>query len=172
MSFASKEMSEYMRHVLFLCTGNSARSIIAEGILRTKGAGRFASFSAGSKPTGTPNEGAIAVLEANGIETSFAASKSWDVFSDPAHEDMHLVITVCGNAAGEVCPIWPGQPVTAHWGVEDPAAVTQDEAAIRAAFAKTYDEMDRRIAALLCLDEHGDKDIWINQVREIGKIDD
>lgn len=161
-----------MKNILFLCTGNSARSVIAEGLLRKKGVGRFNSFSAGSKPTGTPNPDAIAVLEANGIETSFAASKSWDVFSDPAHEEMHLVVTVCANAAGETCPIWPGGPVTAHWGVEDPAAVTEDVAAITAAFAKTYDEMDRRITALLALDENDDKDIWLEMVRAIGKMDD
>ena len=85
---------------------------------------------------------------------------------------MHLVVTVCANAAGETCPIWPGGPVTAHWGVEDPAAVTEDIAAITAAFAKTYDEMDRRITALLALDENDDKDIWLEMVRAIGKMDD
>ena len=161
-----------MKNILFLCTGNSARSVIAEGLLRKKGVGRFNAFSAGSKPTGTPNPGAIAVLETNGIETSFAASKSWDVFSEPAHEEMHLVVTVCANAAGETCPIWPGGPVTAHWGVEDPAAVTEDISAITAAFAKTYEEMDRRITALLALDENDDKDIWLEAVRAIGKMDD
>ena len=161
-----------MMNILFLCTGNSARSVIAEGLLRKKGAGRFRSFSAGSKPTGTPNPGAISILEENGIDTGFARSKSWDEFSDARHEEMHLVITVCANAAGETCPIWPGHPLTAHWGVEDPADVRDDAAAIKAAFAKTYDEMDRRIDGLLALDEGGDPAIWLEGVRAIGQIDD
>ena len=162
-----------MKNVLFLCTGNSARSVIAEGILRAQGDGRFAAFSAGSQPTGTPNLGAIAILDAHGIATDFARSKSWDEFSDDASDTMHLIITVCANAAGETCPIWPGHPATAHWGVEDPAAVTGDEAAIQAAFAKTYEQMNARIAALLALSEDAlDEDAYIRAVQQIGLMSD
>lgn len=161
-----------MKNVLFLCTGNSARSLIAEGILRHRGAGHYGSFSAGSQPTGKPNKGAIAVLEAHGIDTSFAASKSWDVFSGKDAWTMDIIITVCANAAGETCPIWPGHPTSAHWGVEDPAAVTTPDEAVTAAFAKTYEEMSRRIDAFLALDESDDSIDMLAALRAIGQIDD
>ena len=153
-----------MKQVLFLCTGNSARSIIAEGILRHYGGERYLSVSAGSKPTGKPNPAAIAILRDKGIDTSFARSKSWDEFAAPYDGSIDFVITVCGNAADETCPVWPGHPVTAHWGVEDPAGVR--------AFAKTYDEMYRRIMAFLALDTTKDQSAWISDVRAIGSIDD
>lgn len=157
------------KNVLFLCTGNSARSLIAEGILRHRGGARYQAFSAGSKPTGMPNPHAIAVLQSHAIDTDFAASKSWDMFAGDAYGKMHIIITVCANAAGETCPIWPGHPITAHWGVEDPAAVTGSIADIDAAFALTYAQMDARISALLAL---GDLDLpaQLDAVRAIGAL--
>ena len=157
------------KNVLFLCTGNSARSLIAEGILRHRGGLSYQAFSAGSKPTGTPNPNAIAVLQKHGIDTGFAESKSWDVFAGEAYGEMHIIITVCANAAGETCPIWPGHPATAHWGVEDPVAVTGSDAEIEAAFALTYEQMDAWITALLGL---GDLQLpaQLNKVRTIGQM--
>ncbi|MDB2390522.1 arsenate reductase ArsC [Alphaproteobacteria bacterium] len=159
----------HIKNVLFLCTGNSARSLIAEGILRHRGGSVYQAFSAGSKPTGMPNPHAIAVLQNNGVDTSFAASKSWDVFAGDAYGEMHIIITVCANAAGEACPIWPGHPMKAHWGVEDPAAVIGSDPEIEAAFALTFEQMDARITALLAL---GDLDLpaQVDAVRKIGDI--
>ena len=159
-------------NVLFLCTGNSARSLIAEALLATLGKGRFNAFSAGSQPTGTPNPGAIAILEKHGIETKFARSKSWNEFADHDAEEMDVIITVCGNAADESCPLWPGHPITAHWGVEDPAAVTDSPAARDAAFAKTFAQMQRRIDAFIALNRSGDKEKWLEAVRAIGLMTD
>lgn len=136
-------------NLLFLCTGNSARSLIAEGVLRQLGGNAFNAFSAGSHPTGMPNPHAIAVLRQHDIDTSFARSKSWDEFAGADAPHLDLIITVCDNAAGETCPIWPGRPATAHWGLPDPAAVDGPQQAITAAFAATYDELVRRITLLL-----------------------
>ena len=136
-------------HVLILCTGNSARSLIAEGILRQYAAVGFIAHSAGSNPTGQPNPHAIHILRAHDIDTSFAESKSWDRFAGPNAQPMDLIITVCDNAAGEACPIWPGNPHNAHWGVADPAAVDGDYDNIAAAFAITFGQMTRRIEALV-----------------------
>lgn len=141
-----------MTNVLFLCTGNSARSLIAEGILRHHGGSRYRAFSAGSIPTGKPNPFALAVLQRHGIDIEFARSKSWDEFATADAEQMNIIITVCDNAAGEICPIWPGQPITAHWGVADPAGVTGTDEAITAAFQITYDQMSSRIEKLLDLE--------------------
>ena len=141
-------------NLLFLCTGNSARSLIAEGVLRQLGGNAFNAFSAGSHPTGMPNPHAISVLRQHGIDTSFARSKSWDEFDGADAPHLDLIITVCDNAAGETCPIWPGRPATAHWGLPDPAAVDGPQQAITAAFAATYDELVRRITLLL--DHHPD----------------
>jgi arsenate reductase len=141
-------------NLLFLCTGNSARSLIAEGVLRQLGGTAFNAFSAGSHPTGMPNPHAIAVLRQHDIDTSFARSKSWDDFAGADAPHLDLIITVCDNAAGETCPIWPGRPATAHWGLPDPAAVDGPQQAITAAFAATYDELVRRITLLL--DHHPD----------------
>ena len=160
-----------MKNILFLCTGNSARSLIAEGILRHRGKGRYAAFSAGSQPTGKPNPAAIAILAKQGIDTSFARSKSWDDFAEPADQEMHIIITVCSSAAGEVCPIWPGRPTTAHWGVDDPAAITEPADLVAKAFGKTFDEMSRRIDAFLELDETNNKRKWHSDIASIGAID-
>ncbi len=135
-------------NVLFLCTGNSARSILAESILNRLGAGRFTAFSAGSMPTGVVNPHAIQLLERFNYPTAGLRSKSWEEF-DRAHNpdapELNFVFTVCDNAAGEVCPIWPGQPMTAHWGVPDPAAVEGSTAEIAAAFADIYGRLHNRL---------------------------
>ena len=157
------------RNVLFLCTGNSARSILAEAILRHLGAGRYHAFSAGSMPVGVPNPAAIATLQARGLDHSFARSKSWDEFAGDDAVTMDLVITVCANAAGEVCPLWPGHPHTVHWGVEDPAAVIGSRQDIMTAFSLTYDQMKARVEALLALDEAPLPDL-MPQIREIGNL--
>ena len=136
-------------NLLFLCTGNSARSLIAEGVLRQLGGNAFNAFSAGSQPTGKPNPHAIAVLRQHDIDTGFARSKSWDEFSGADAPHLDLIITVCDKAAGETCPIWPGRPATAHWGLPDPAAVDGPQQAIAAAFLATYDELVQRIRYLL-----------------------
>ena len=142
-------MSSSNFNVLFLCTGNSARSIIAEGILRKLGGEIFFSYSAGSQPAGKPNPYALAVLRDHDIDVSFARSKRWDEFADSDAPKMNLIITVCDNAAGETCPVWPGHPSMAHWGVPDPAAVQGSHQDIVAAFQKTYLEMETRIHILL-----------------------
>src|ERR1700756_5822213 len=131
-----KIMSDHY-NVLFLCTGNSARSIMAEAILNHKGKGKFTAYSAGSHPTGTPRSEALRQIESAGISTAGLRSKSWDEFAGPGAPKMDFVFTVCDNAAQETCPFWPGQPMTAHWGVQDPAAATGSEAEIRLAFADT-----------------------------------
>lgn len=141
-------MAERRYNVLFLCTGNSARSILAEAYLRSVGAGRFESFSAGSMPAGRVNPFALELLEKKGLPTGDLRSKSWNEFAAPGAPAMDLIITVCDNAAGEVCPVWPGQPITAHWGVADPAAVEGDDSALRAAFLQAYTVLARRIDIL------------------------
>ena len=157
------------RNVLFLCTGNSARSILAEAILRHEGAGRYNAFSAGSQPTGAPNPAALTTLQARGLDHDFARSKSWDEFAGAGAPRMDLIITVCASAAGEVCPIWPGHPHTAHWGVDDPAAITGSEADILAGFAVAFDRMTARIDALLAL---GDAPVaeLLPAIRRIGDL--
>ena len=139
-------MTEITYNVLFLCTGNSARSILAEAILNRTGEGRFKAFSAGSHPTGTVNPHAIALLKRMKYDTDFAASKSWDMFAKPDAPKLDFVFTVCDNAAGETCPLWPGQPMTAHWGVPDPAAVTGSESEIALAFSDAYRMLSSRIS--------------------------
>ncbi len=133
------------RTVLFLCTGNSARSIMAECLLERIGATRFRAFSAGSFPAGAVNPYALEILERRNHRTEHLRSKSWDEFAVPGAPAMDFVFTVCDRAAGEVCPVWPGQPISAHWGFADPAEVEGAEAVIRAAFANTYREIATRI---------------------------
>lgn len=132
-------------NVLFLCTGNSARSILAEAYLNSASRGRFAAFSAGSHPAGAINPFAFDLLAKNGIETAGLRSKSWDEFARPGAPALDFVFTVCDNAAGEPCPIWPGQPMTAHWGVADPAAAQGTEAERRKAFVRAFTELCTRI---------------------------
>ena len=138
-------------NALFLCTGNSARSILAEGILNHKSAGRFHAYSAGSHPSGKLRPEALAQLEASGIATDGLRSKSWDEFAAPDAPKMNFIFTVCDNAAGEVCPFWPGQPMTAHWGVADPATVQGSAEEIARAFRDAYTVLDRRIGLFLAL---------------------
>ena len=132
-------------NVLFLCTGNSARSIMSEAMMNAMGAPRFRAFSAGSQPTGRVNPFAIELLQKNRLPTDGLRSKSWDEFAQPGAPQLDFVFTVCDSAAGEVCPIWPGQPMTAHWGVEDPAAAEGDDALKMLAFRKAFRELENRI---------------------------
>jgi len=138
-------------NVLFLCTGNSARSIMAEAIMNRKGKPNFTAYSAGSHPSGTVRPEAIHQIEKAGLSTANFRSKSWTEFSVPGAPPLHFVFTVCDNAANEVCPLWPGQPMTAHWGVPDPAAVQGTPAEIERAFASAFAVLDRRISLFLCL---------------------
>ena len=138
-------------NVLFLCTGNSARSILAEAILNHTGHGRFRAFSAGSHPGGKVNPFAIELLDRNGMAVADLRSKSWDEFAAPGAPPIDFVFTVCDNAAGEVCPVWPGKPMTAHWGIEDPAAVEGSDEDKRRAFLKAFTEMNRRISLFVSL---------------------
>ena len=156
-------------NALFLCTGNSARSILAEVILNRLGEDRFRAFSAGSHPRGEVHPGALALLREHGEDTHGLRSKSWDEFARPGAPLMDFVFTVCDDAAGEVCPVWPGQPVTAHWGVEDPAAIT-DAAEQRRAFLRAYQVLERRIELLTLLKvESLDRLSLRRHLQEIGK---
>ena len=138
-------------NVLFLCTGNSARSIMAEAIMNKKGAPTFTAYSAGSHATGRVHPDALRQLEISGLPTTQARSKNWDEFSNPGAPELNFVFTVCDNAAKEVCPVWPGQPITAHWGVPDPAAVKGTPREIEKAFHDAFITLDRRIALFLSL---------------------
>jgi arsenate reductase (thioredoxin) len=138
-------------NVLFLCTGNSARSILAEAILNSKGAPTFTAYSAGSHPSGTVRPEALRQIESADFSTAGLRSKSWDEFAQPGAPHLDFVFTVCDNAAKEVCPLWPGQPITAHWGVPDPAAVRGTPEEIDRAFAQAFTTLDRRITLLLAL---------------------
>jgi len=138
-------------NVLFLCTGNSARSIMAEAILKHKGHGAFASYSAGSHPSGTVRPEAIHQIEAAGLSAEELRSKSWDEFAAPDAPPIDFIFTVCDNAANEVCPIWPGHPMTAHWGIPDPAAVQGTPDEIARAFRNAFSILDRRIDLFLAL---------------------
>jgi arsenate reductase (thioredoxin) len=165
-------MSERIYNVLFLCTGNSARSILAESILRKDGPGRFRSFSAGSEPKGVVNLLALKVLQSLDYPIEGMRSKSWMEFARPDAPVMDFVFTVCDNAAGETCPIWPGQPMTAHWGIEDPAEVEGTDLQKQAAFLTTFRYLRNRIAAFVSLPLSGiDKLSLGTRLREIGRIE-
>jgi arsenate reductase (thioredoxin) len=138
--------------ILVLCTGNSARSILGEALFNHLGQGRVRAFSAGSKPKGVPHPGALRLLARRGIDTSAFRSKSWDEFTAPGAPAIDLAITVCGNAAGEACPVFMGSPMKAHWGLADPADVTGSEADVDAAFEETWRLMEMRVRAFLALD--------------------
>ena len=139
------------RNVLFLCTGNSARSILAEAILNQKGSPNFRAYSAGSHPTGRVNPIAVKLLDAAKMPVANLRSKSWDEFAKPGARKMDFVFTVCDNAANEICPVWPGQPITAHWGVPDPAAMAGSQSQIERAFRDAFVTLDRRISLFLSL---------------------
>ena len=157
--------------ILVLCTGNSARSILGEAILNAQGQGRVRAFSAGSMPKGEPHPMALQVLKDAGIETDGLSSKSWDVFAQPDAPKLDLVVTVCDNAAGETCPIWPGHPLTAHWGIPDPAAIMEPEAAVRAAFETAFAQMDARVKAFLALPfELGEASDLRPELEKIGAL--
>ncbi|BCJ91115.1 ArsR family transcriptional regulator [Terrihabitans soli] len=138
-------------NVLFLCTANSARSIMAESILRKDGAGRFNAFSAGSRPGGKVNPLALKVLESFGYPVEGLRSKDWNEFAGPGAPEMHFVFTVCDNAAGEACPLWPGQPMTAHWGIADPASSGGNDIQREAAFVAAFKQMKNRISLFTAL---------------------
>lgn len=148
------EMTDKTYNVLFLCTGNSARSIMAEALVTTLSEGRFRGFSAGSKPGGTVNRFAIEQVRKTGYPVDNLRSKSWDEFAAPGAPHMDFIITVCDNAAGETCPYWPGHPATAHWGFEDPAAVEGSDEEKRAAFEKIFKQIMARINTFLSLPLH------------------
>ena len=144
-------MSDPTYHVLFLCTGNTARSVLAEGLLRQLGKGRFRAYSAGSQPKGVVNPFAVKVLGTYGYPIDGYRSKSWDEFSGPEAPVMDFVFTVCDSAAGETCPFWPGQPMTAHWGIPDPAAVEGTDIEKEAAFVTAFKQMRNRIEVFTAL---------------------
>ncbi|NIJ58458.1 arsenate reductase [Pseudochelatococcus lubricantis] len=157
-------------NVLFLCTGNSARSIMAESILNKDGAGRFRAFSAGSHPKSAVNPFALKVLESFDYPTDGLRSKSWDEFGKPDAPVMDFVFTVCDNAAGETCPVWPGHPMTAHWGIEDPAAVEGADIEKEAAFVTAFRYLRNRISAFSSLPiESLDRTALGTKLREIGR---
>lgn len=155
MTTGPKGTRENPFHVLFLCTGNSARSILGEAIMDRVGGGRFKGFSAGSHPKGAVNPHAIALLRTLNHSVEGLRSKSWDEFAAPGAPEMDFVFTVCDDAAGEICPIWPGQPISAHWGQPDPAAATGSEAEIAAAFADAYRMLNNRLTAFANLPLEG-----------------
>jgi protein-tyrosine-phosphatase len=157
-------------NILFLCTGNSARSILAEAIMNQLGRGLFRGYSAGSFPKGDVHPMALDLLQKSGHEITGLRSKSWDEFSSADAPQIDFVFTVCDNAANEVCPIWPGKPMTAHWGLPDPAAVVENEVEQRLAFAETYKMLTNRIRAFISLPiEALDEMTLQNRLRAIGK---
>ena len=157
-------------NVLFLCTGNSARSILAEAYLNTAGEGRFSAHSAGSHPAGRVNPYALELLEKNRLPTAGLRSKNWDEFARAGAPKPDLVFTVCDNAAGETCPVWPGQPITAHWGVADPAAVQGTDAEKRKAFLRAFTELSARINLLLALPvDKLDRRVLQKKLNDIGR---
>ena len=164
-------MTERTYKILVLCTGNSARSILAEALFNHKGMGKFEAFSAGSHPAGAVNPFALDLLQRMHFDTSGLRSKSWDEFAAPGAPELDFVFTVCDNAAGEVCPVWPGQPMTAHWGLPDPAAVQGTDRDKAEAFREVFRALERRITLFLALPfESLDRLSLLAKVREIGKV--
>lgn len=165
-------MADRPYHVLFLCTGNTARSILAESLLAAEGAGRFVAHSAGSRPKGEVNPFALKVLEKAGYPIAGFRSKSWEEFAVPGAPVMDFVFTVCDSAAGEACPVWPDQPMTAHWGIEDPAAVEGTDLEKEAAFVTALKYLKNRIGAFLALPVADiDRMTLGSRLREIGRLD-
>lgn len=162
-------MPDKTYNILFLCTGNSARSVMAEALMNRLSQNRFRSYSAGSHPAGQVNAFTLELLNRKGLATEGLRSKNWDEFAQPGSASMDFVITVCDKAAGEVCPVWPGQPMTAHWGFEDPAAAVGSNEARRKVFEKVFIEIARRIELMLALPmEKLDRLALERQVRDIG----
>ena len=162
-------MTQKTYNVLFLCTGNSARSIMAEALVTSMGKGRFRGFSAGSQPGGKVNPFAIEQVKATGYPVDNLRSKSWDEFAAPDAPQMDFIITVCDNAAGEVCPVWPGHPVSAHWGFEDPAAVEGSDEEKRAAFSKIFKQIVSRMNTFVNLPvDMLDKNAIRSEMQKIG----
>jgi arsenate reductase len=167
------EMNATPYNVLFLCTGNSARSILAEALLNAMAGARFRAWSAGSHPKGTVNPHALRLLAMSRLPTDGLRSKSWDEFAHPGAPAMHFVFTVCDDAAGEVCPTWPGQPVTAHWGIPDPAAATGTKEQVDRAFFRAFEQLQRRIGLFTSLRlDQLDRVALQQRVDEIGRSRD
>jgi arsenate reductase (thioredoxin) len=165
-------MGDRFYNVLILCTGNSARSILGEAILVEKGAGRIVAYSAGSKPKGVPHPGALRLLARKGIDPSPFRSKSWDEFTGPDTPRIDLSITVCGNAAGDACPVFLGAPLKAHWGLPDPADAAGDDTAVDATFEETWRLLDLRVTALLALPfETMERDAFKAALAHIGQME-
>jgi arsenate reductase (thioredoxin) len=164
-------MADRPYNVLFLCTGNSARSIFAEAILNKVGAGKFRAFSAGSHPKGRVNPETLRLLQSLGYDTSNYRSKSWNEFASPAAQPFDFVFTVCDNAAAETCPLWPGQPMTAHWGVPDPAAATGTPAEVALAFKDAYRMLNQRIGIFTSLPLRALDQLTLqNKLTDIGRL--
>ena len=165
-------MADRPFNVLFLCTGNSARSIMAEAILNELGAGKFHAFSAGSQPKGQVHAETLRLLQGLGYDTSVLRSKSWGEFSRPGAPSLDFVFTVCDNAAGEACPVWPGHPMSAHWGIPDPAAATGSAAEIAVAFKEAYRLLNRRIGIFIALPLHSLDELTLQgKLRDIGNME-
>jgi arsenate reductase len=165
-------MENFVYNVLFLCTGNTARSILAEAILCKDGAGRFNAFSAGSHPKGAVNPYAIKTLAEYGYPAEGFRSKSWDEYAQPGAPEMHFVFTVCDSAAGEICPFWPGKPMTAHWGIEDPAAVEGSDIEKQRAFNEAFRYLRNRISAFTSLPLKSlDSLVLSARLKEIGRME-
>ena len=165
-------MADRPYNLLFLCTGNTARSVLAEGILRKDGADRFNAYSAGSQPKGTVNPFALKTLRSFEYPTEGYRSKSWDEFSGPNAPEMDFIFTVCDSAAGEACPVWIGHPATAHWGIEDPAAVEGSDIDKERAFAQAFKFLKNRISAFLALPMVSlDQTALSHHLREIGQLE-
>jgi arsenate reductase (thioredoxin) len=163
-------MTTAPRNILFLCTGNSARSILAEAYLNATAGGRFVGYSAGSHPGGTVNPFALELLRKNRVDSAGLRSKSWDEYDKPGAPAFDFVITVCDAAAGEVCPVWPGQPILAHWGVRDPAAVQGSDEEKREAFQRAYSELATRIELFMNLPiDKLDRQVLKKKLEEIGR---